>query len=190
MALPLGMLRSLKMGCADKLGLAAVFLISFAIIVIDIVRYISHDYVSRAWCISVEPGMAVIVCALPIYRHMLRAKRPGSHTIQEIWARLGWNAGWAQRRNRTAILQLPASRGALQLQTSEKAQPAAVYAPSLKTPNRKSDASLRKLVNDQAKPSESIASNTAAGVTCSKSTSIISTDSALNYGIRHQSEAD
>ena len=70
MALPLGMLRTLHVNRLERLGLAFIFLIATVEVALDIARvfmanWISNDFLTIS---SVEPPMALILCALPVYR--------------------------------------------------------------------------------------------------------------------------
>ncbi|PVH94103.1 hypothetical protein DM02DRAFT_540184 [Periconia macrospinosa] len=78
MILPISILRSLKMGIKQKLGLSFVFALVLIIVVLDILRTVytldqnlkEGQDANALWGV-LEPSIAVIVCALPCYRGLL-----------------------------------------------------------------------------------------------------------------------
>ncbi|KAL5114927.1 hypothetical protein ACEQ8H_007174 [Pleosporales sp. CAS-2024a] len=78
MILPTAMLTRLHMGAVHKIGLAAVFALVLVIVAMDILRTVytldmdlKQGQDANALWGSLEPTMAVIVCALPCYRGFL-----------------------------------------------------------------------------------------------------------------------
>ncbi|MCJ1383475.1 hypothetical protein MMC17_006589 [Xylographa soralifera] len=79
MALPLWMLRGLRISRAQKIGLAAIFLIAFIDILFDILRTI---YTVNGGAVGLdttfdilEPSIAVIISTLPTYRALFMTRR-------------------------------------------------------------------------------------------------------------------
>ena len=79
MALPLWMLKGLRISRAQKIGLAAIFLIAFIDILFDILRTI---YTVNGGAVGLdttfdilEPSIAVIVSTLPTYRALVMTRR-------------------------------------------------------------------------------------------------------------------
>ena len=82
MALPLWMLKNMQLPTSKKLGLASIFFLAFAIVVLDILRIALGDgggIVSLAslWDV-LEPSVAVIVSTLPTYRALLPSPEKSS----------------------------------------------------------------------------------------------------------------
>jgi len=90
MILPLGMLRTLHITTAQKLGLIGVTALVFIDIVFDILRTVytlgatgsGFPDANDVWDIC-EPAIAVIVCALPVYRGLLTPKKHVTSTSYE-----------------------------------------------------------------------------------------------------------
>ncbi|MCJ1421266.1 hypothetical protein MMC32_007628 [Xylographa parallela] len=79
MALPLWMLKGLRISRAQKIGLAAIFLIAFIDILFDILRTI---YTVNGGAVGLdttfdilEPSIAVIISTLPTYRALFMSRR-------------------------------------------------------------------------------------------------------------------
>jgi hypothetical protein len=79
MVLPIAMLRSLHMGKTQKFGLVLVFALVLAIVTMDILRTVytlemdlSEGQDTNALWGILEPTIAVMICALPCYRGLLR----------------------------------------------------------------------------------------------------------------------
>ena len=89
MALPLAMLRTLRISRAQKVGLAGVFLVAGVDVALDIARTIGTFAATVNVALNVlEPTIAVIVCALPVYRNFVKGLA-GSGVAAERW----WSAG-------------------------------------------------------------------------------------------------
>ncbi|TAQ87319.1 hypothetical protein B7494_g4369 [Chlorociboria aeruginascens] len=90
MALPLGMLREIRISIAQKLGLAGIAGLVIIDIVFDILRtvYTVGDYAdsfpnaNAVWAL-LEPTIAVMVCALPTYRSLLSKQKPVPSTTYD-----------------------------------------------------------------------------------------------------------
>lgn len=72
MALPLFMLKNLKMRISQKAGLACLFLIAIVVVILDIFRIALGDgdgsiSLASLWDV-LEPSIAVIISTLPTYR--------------------------------------------------------------------------------------------------------------------------
>ena len=101
MVLPLGMLRSLRISFPQKLGLACIFGLALVDIAIDILRIvITFTEVFNTALMVFEPIIAVINCALPVYRGVLRrtAGRGQSkwRSISRSWFSTRPNSGSAK----------------------------------------------------------------------------------------------
>ena len=71
MALPLWMLKDLKMRLPQKLGLAFIFCFAFVVIALDILRTVEAIGLNQALFTILETNFAVIICCLPTYRALL-----------------------------------------------------------------------------------------------------------------------
>ena len=66
------MLRSLKVNRAQKVALAGVFLVALVVVMCDIMRAVATFTFTINTAFNVlEPIIAVLVCALPVYRSLL-----------------------------------------------------------------------------------------------------------------------
>lgn len=92
MILPIAMIRSLHMGFTQKIGLAVVFALVLVIVAMDILRTVytlamdltEGQDANALWGI-LEPTIAVIVCALPCYRGLLRLNT-GNTQNESFWS--------------------------------------------------------------------------------------------------------
>ncbi|MCJ1477740.1 hypothetical protein MMC13_006413 [Lambiella insularis] len=71
MALPLWMIKDLKMRIGQKLGLVFVFSFALVEIVLDILRTVEAIDLNQALFTILETNFAVIICCLPTYRVLL-----------------------------------------------------------------------------------------------------------------------
>ena len=79
MALPLCMLRSLRVNRAQKVALSGVFTVALVVVACDITRTVATFTFTINTAFNVlEPAIAVIVCALPVYRSLLGGVAGGS----------------------------------------------------------------------------------------------------------------
>lgn len=79
MILPIAMLKSIQMGIMQKIGLSVGFALVLIIVAMDILRVVytlemdlTEGQDANALWVILEPTIAVIVCALPCYRGLLR----------------------------------------------------------------------------------------------------------------------
>ena len=92
MILPIAMIKSLHMGFTQKIGLAVVFALVLVIVAMDILRTVytlamdltEGQDANALWGI-LEPTIAVIVCALPCYRGLLRLNT-GNTQNESFWS--------------------------------------------------------------------------------------------------------
>ena len=89
MALPLGMLRTLRVGPAKKVGLACVFALALIVIVFDVMRTVEQTARrGHAVFALLQPPIAVLVCALPVYGSLVASiARRGSAGWRRLRAR-------------------------------------------------------------------------------------------------------
>lgn len=107
MLLPLGMLRELRISTAQKFGLAAVTSFVFIDIAFDIVRTlttlgaVTGEFINAndVWILC-ELNIAVMVCALPIYRSLINRKK---HTTSTSYEELGRAKASAGSKSRTTV---------------------------------------------------------------------------------------
>lgn len=96
MALPFWMIKDLKVGMAQKLGLA--FMFSFAIVCVafDIVRVVEAVSGNQALYTVIEINLVVIISCLPTYRTLLsirqRSKSQQSHPWRSLEQKNYWRS--------------------------------------------------------------------------------------------------
>ena len=95
------MIKSLQMGIKQKLGLGAVFALVLVIVAMDILRTyytlemdLTEGQDRNALWGVLEPTIAVIVCALPCYRGVLRL-HTGSGKDDGFWS-FGQSSAWSR----------------------------------------------------------------------------------------------
>ena len=89
MALPLGMVRQLRVRPAQRAGLAAVFAVGLLDVAFAVLRTVAHFTATVNSAFNVlEPVVAVVVCALPVYRTYLggAAGSGGSGSWSKWWS--------------------------------------------------------------------------------------------------------
>lgn len=101
MVLPIAMIQTLRMAAVQKIGLAITFALVLVIVSMDILRTIytlsmdlSKGQDSNALWGILEPTIAVIVCALPCYRGLLKFNT--TTTQNETFWSFGHSSAWSK----------------------------------------------------------------------------------------------
>ena len=116
MALPLAMLRSLKVTRAQKVALAGVFTLALVDIVCDIIRTVATFTATINTAFNVlEPTIAVIICALPVYRSYVQGLATSNASAR-------WRSWFSSIRSKSS--RGGSSGGSSGLRSMEKKLPA------------------------------------------------------------------
>ena len=102
MTLSLDMIRGLRAKPAKKIGLVLIFALVLIVVGCDVARaygYVVDDYTSNLFW--VEPAIAVIVCALPVYGHVL--SRAGQFNAFRWWRQARVRRHGSQREDAGVI---------------------------------------------------------------------------------------
>ena len=96
MALPFWMIRDLKVGMSQKLGLAFIFSLAIVCVAFDIVRVVEAVSGNQALYTAIEINLVVIISCLPTYRTLLsigqRRKSQQSHPWRSLEQRNYWRS--------------------------------------------------------------------------------------------------
>ena len=177
------------MTAAQKIGLAAIFSLTVVIVVVETLRICIHDVSTRHACNALEPSLAVIVCALPVYGHLLRNRGRDKPSFPDrVWRRF---------HARPRIVQdghFPSSHGRCQPADLEKQGPASgpthFHAPMIPrdTFTRRSEAFSHTLIQimDDILQRPPVLATRESSEACLVRQSTISTDPLLRDGVHYQ----
>ncbi|MCJ1247924.1 hypothetical protein MMC30_005139 [Trapelia coarctata] len=93
MALPIWMIKDLKVSMRQKLGLVFVFSIATVIVVLEIIRTIESLNLNIVLMVTLEINLAVIVSCLPTYRALLclgQQRHPSRTTKYKKPPKVSW----------------------------------------------------------------------------------------------------
>lgn len=95
MALPLWMLRELKIGVSQKLGLALIFSFAIVCVALDIVRVVEALSQNQALYTIIEINLVVVISCLPTYRTLLSIRQRNKSSRQSYpWRSLEQGKHW------------------------------------------------------------------------------------------------
>lgn len=94
MALPFWILRDLKIGMSQKLGLAFIFSFAFVCVALDIVRVVEAISQNQALYTVIEINLVVVISCLPTYRALLSIGERNRSRKSHPWRSLEHQKYW------------------------------------------------------------------------------------------------